>query len=268
MKRQEGFTLIELLVVIAIIALLLSIIMPALGKAKEQAKAMVCQSQAKQWALAWTLYAQDYDDKTITHEGSMFWFYKTAPYFSDNDFGVDGGYREGAMKVLHCPSTKRWGSGVNDDHSWGSYGSANKMWRFKLNHVGSDGSYTEGSYTANKWMLPPVTSGVKDEDKYFFKLTQARSGSPLLAGGGFLRAGPTTDMAATSTELVDLQGSGKGDNLPMSDAIERLLLDRHNMSNSVAFADGHSERVKLEKMWSLNWHRGFGPVSELELPSR
>ena len=129
--RRKGFTLIELLVVIAIIALLLSVLLPGLRKAKEQAKAMVCQSQVKQWALAWTLYAQDHDDKTITHQASMFWFYKTAPYFSDNDFGFDGGYHEGAMKVLHCPSTKRWGPGVNDDNTWGSYGSANKMWRFK-----------------------------------------------------------------------------------------------------------------------------------------
>ena len=267
MKTKKGFTLIELLVVIAIIALLLSVLLPGLRKAKDQAKAMVCQAQVKQWAMAWTLYAQENDDRTITHEASMFWFYKTAPYFQDNDFGLEGGYREGVMKVIQCPKTKRWGPGKNDDFSWGSYGSASKMWRFKqAQGTGADGTYTEGSYTANKWMLP-VKSQL-DDDRYYFRLSQARGDSPLLADGGYLRAGPVTEDAATSVQLLDLQGSGKGDSLPMSDAIERLLLDRHNMATCVGFADGHAERVKLIKMWSLNWHRGFGPVSELELPSR
>ena len=263
--RKKGFTLIELLVVIAIIAMLLAILMPALGKVKEKAKATVCQTQVKQWGLAWTLYAADHDDKTITHETSMFWFYKLAPYLADNDFGEVGGYREGSMKVLQCPSTKRWTDGV--EFSWGSYGAANRMWRFKQSQgTGADGTYTEGSYTGNKWMLS--TNSSTDRDKYFMTMSRTKSDTPLLADGGYLRAGPTTAEAVTSIELIDLQGGGKGDSQPMSDAIERLLLDRHSMATCVSFADGHADRVKLTKMWSLYWHPGFERVAELELPRR
>jgi prepilin-type N-terminal cleavage/methylation domain-containing protein/prepilin-type processing-associated H-X9-DG protein len=61
MSQRKGFTLIELLVVIAIIALLLSIVMPSLKRAKESAMRIVCMNNLSQIALAWYLYAEDND---------------------------------------------------------------------------------------------------------------------------------------------------------------------------------------------------------------
>ena len=58
-KSKKAFTLIELLVVISIIALLLAILMPALGLAKFHAKVVVCKSNFHQWSLASYLYAED-----------------------------------------------------------------------------------------------------------------------------------------------------------------------------------------------------------------
>jgi len=60
MKKKNAFTLIELLVVISIIALLLSVLMPSLQKAREQAKKVICGSNVRQIALGELLYAQDY----------------------------------------------------------------------------------------------------------------------------------------------------------------------------------------------------------------
>ncbi|MGA2324186.1 MAG: prepilin-type N-terminal cleavage/methylation domain-containing protein [Sedimentisphaerales bacterium] len=62
MRKEQGFTLVELLVVIAIIALLMAIILPALNRAREQAKSVVCRNHLKTLATANILYASSADD--------------------------------------------------------------------------------------------------------------------------------------------------------------------------------------------------------------
>ena len=68
MNRRDGFTLIELLVVIAIIAILMAVLMPALNRAREQGKRAVCLSNLKQLQLAWTMYADESDQRIVNGE--------------------------------------------------------------------------------------------------------------------------------------------------------------------------------------------------------
>jgi len=69
-KPKKAFTLIELLVVIAIIAVLMAVLMPALNRAREQGRRAVCLSNLKQLALAWTMYADENDDRIVNGEAA------------------------------------------------------------------------------------------------------------------------------------------------------------------------------------------------------
>lgn len=94
MRNKRGFTLIELLVVIAIIALLLAILSPALRKAKEQARFVICKNNLRSYALAGNLYLED-NDGAFPHPMVC----------------VDGAETFGGTYITQHPKECRWHDG-------------------------------------------------------------------------------------------------------------------------------------------------------------
>ena len=111
-KENSGsaaFTLIELLVVIAIIAVLASLFLPALARAKEKAKAIKCLSNEKQIGLGYLLYASDNSDylplsSDLKNASPCEWFWEISRYIARETASVTN--LDARNKVVACPSAK------------------------------------------------------------------------------------------------------------------------------------------------------------------
>ena len=116
--RRRGFTLIELLVVVSIIALLVSILMPALGKAREQARLVMCQSNLRGIGQAYMIYAETYDGVFTIHRATLPYIYRDAAYNKDDTLEKRLEHTSGAGKLyeyqwidtedaLFCPNCNK-----------------------------------------------------------------------------------------------------------------------------------------------------------------
>lgn len=142
-RPKAAFTLIELLVVIAVIALLMSILVPALLRVKAQARKTMCASNLRQHIYALTMYAHDNDGKLLRRTIGM-WLWDL-----DNE-AVDFILASGATRAtFYCPSNKQqkihadkywdyhggyrvtgyfWMMDTDPVRGWQPYGSGNKKW--------------------------------------------------------------------------------------------------------------------------------------------
>jgi prepilin-type N-terminal cleavage/methylation domain-containing protein len=110
--RRRPFTLIELLVVVAIIAILASLLLPALANAREKTKVTACLANLKQIGLAASLYTDDMDNWLPPNNADWYTMPRQWPTWFQKDYAMVG-------KVRQCPSAKNVNSAWRT--SYGDY---------------------------------------------------------------------------------------------------------------------------------------------------
>lgn len=214
MKRQ-AFTLIELLVVIAIIALLISILLPALAKSNRAAKATACMSNMRVMAQALQMYADNNDGRFPTvgfaHGGAgvveeLAWYNTMVKEYGD-------------QRVLRCPSdlSPHWTTPVS--------GSTN---RFRLLSYASN-YYMTGEIMGTQDLLVMTRIPRPSTTGYWMELAER---------GQFAAA----DHVHPETWFAD----------PKRLASEEMEIERHDGRANYAMIDGHAEPRTFEQTYDID----------------
>lgn len=232
--KKRGFTLIELLVVIAIIALLLSVLTPALKKAKQLAQKTICKSNMRQWGIVWGAYTQEYNGKFNHNSTSPLslkdghWINATRDYYQD-------------PSIRLCPvATRSYDSG-----GMVPFGAWVAPWAPEV--IAEHGEYEYlSSYGQNLY----VKSEHNNPD--FWEKTGYKNAAniPVMMDCIKAYAAPQhTDLAPTF--------DGEHQNTMNILNMKTVCINRHNGETNMLFMDLHVESVGLKKLWDLKWHQSF-----------
>jgi len=238
--KPIGFTLIELLVVIAIIALLLSMLTPALTRAKKYAYKVICQGNLRQWGIVLDLYTNGNDDHFFKGPVESSW---------DDWVEILKPYYGGRGPITCCPvatkTAQQGGQGIF------------AAWNDK------EGDY--GSYGINAWVCNSDFGTIFEREAYW-KTPDVKRTDNVPVFLDCIGVGGWPDGNSVPPEY-----EGQAAQTPtLTEQMKNFCINRHsNEMTNCLFMDWSVRMVGLKELWKLKWHRNFdvnGPWTKDHVP--
>jgi prepilin-type N-terminal cleavage/methylation domain-containing protein/prepilin-type processing-associated H-X9-DG protein len=238
---SDGFTLIELLVVISIIALLMAVLLPAAGRVRKQAKAVVCQSRLRELGLLSAIYVQE-------HMGSLRGE-QSASSGSWHAFWHDRSVTD--AKLRFCPSAPTplpgppvpWGDAFHA-YAFGPVGAPLPEVRTVMGYF---------SYGCNWW----VGGTYSEADPWKGRLWRTHdvkgpSRVPMLFDCAQMHAGLHHLDSPPEQPFTPPPSPGI-----FGDRVSPVCIQRHGEGINLLFLDWSVRKVGLKELWTLRWHAQF-----------
>jgi len=263
-KNERAFTLIELLVVIAVIALLMAILIPALHRARRQARTVVCQSNLRQWAVTLSAYTEAHEGRFPSDPTghSALWMLR-GTFVGDTDPNADRAalHGFGTKGIGLCPMATR-------PSVPGAHGGFSEVF------IASAGVRIEGyaGWPTEAWQVVTPTPPFIGSYGYNHSLFCGFRAETFLRVGALripnlnvfsLREQASIPVMLDSTmPMSNRSMTEPGALAPMwragiAGGLNMFLMDRHGRSVNGMFLDWSVRSVGLKELYTLKWASDF-----------